>query len=82
MDFEKPRSGEPVLMEAEKLERGVALPGVSPWLFALDLEEELGTACLAAWMRRLVVPRVFVEPLRAEQTMASLCWSRYFLQRC
>lgn len=33
----------------------------------------------AAWMRRLVVPSAFVDPDRAEQTIATLCWSIYSL---
>lgn len=41
-------------------------------------EEEGGrwSASEAARRRRLVVPRAFVLPERAEQTMAILCWSR------
>jgi hypothetical protein len=34
----------------------------------------------AALRRRLVVPRAFTVPERAEQTTATLCWSRYVLK--
>lgn len=34
----------------------------------------------AAFSSRFVVPRAFVEPDRAEHTMATLCWSRYSLK--
>lgn len=34
----------------------------------------------AAFSKRLVVPSALVEPERAEQTIATLCWSRYSLQ--
>jgi hypothetical protein len=79
-DFDARRSVDPPLFAAQKLESGVVLPGVSGWLFARDREEEeVGTACFAAWMRRFVVPRVFVDPLRAEQTITSLWSSRYLL---
>jgi hypothetical protein len=70
---------DPPLLADQKLESGVAVPGVSGWLFARDLEAELGTACIAAWIRRFVVPRVFVDPLRAEHTKTSLLSSRYCL---
>lgn len=36
-------------------------------------------ASVAALSNRLVVPSAFVDPERAEQTMATLCWSMWFL---
>ena len=43
-----------------------------------EMEEVEGRwrASAAARRRRFVVPRAFVEPERAEHTMATLCWSR------
>ena len=61
-------------------------PGTPPTRLREEREErEEGEgrwrASSAARRRRLVVPRAFVDPERAEQTMATLCWSRYCLGR-
>jgi hypothetical protein len=55
---------------------GVIVPEV-----ALPFEEEplRCRASDAARRRRLVVPKAFVVPERAEHTMATLCWPRYEL---
>ena len=57
---------------------GVDVPGV-PMTPPLERDER-SIACDAALRRRLVVPRAFVEPERAEHTIATLCWSRYCLE--
>lgn len=53
----------------EKSPLGVFVPGVSVGLLVRC------SASVAAFRRRLVVPRAFVDPERAEQTTATLCWS-------
>lgn len=53
----------------EKRPLGVFVPGVSDGLLVRC------SASVAALRRRLVVPRAFVDPERAEQTTATLCWS-------
>lgn len=55
--------------ETREDREGVICPGVSEGLFVR------WRASLAARRRRFVVPSALVEPDRAEQTMATLCWS-------
>lgn len=66
----------------EKGNMGVEVPvgpsGVEGLAIVLGVEGRC-RASEAARRRRLVVPRAFVDPERAEQTIASLCWSRYEL---
>jgi hypothetical protein len=76
----------------EDLLRGLGLPSGdwscekrddSPFGVLVPVSTGLRVRCSAseaALRRRLVVPRAFVEPERAEQTMATLCWSRYCLE--
>ncbi len=54
---------------------GDIVPGVSDGLLVRCKASE------AAFSRRFVVPKAFVDPDRAEQTIATLCWSRYSLAR-
>lgn len=58
-------------------ELGVTFPGVFVMLPLRERED--WSASEAACSRRLVVPRAFVVPERAEHTRATLCWSRYSL---
>ena len=53
-----------------KVPLGVVEPGVSARL------REDCRACEAAWSNKFVVPKALVEPERAEQTMATLWWSK------
>ena len=57
----------------EKSPFGVVVP-----VFVPEASEPRGRfrASEAAFRRRFVVPRAFVEPERAEQTTATLCWLR------
>ena len=62
--------GELVWDRPQKLFEGVWVPGVAG-------TRRLGCkASDAAFNKRFVVPRAFVDPDLAEQTTTSLCWSR------
>ena len=65
-------------MEKGEVVCGVVIPDVgdTPFASASGMRCRASSAALKS---RLVVPNAFVEPERAEHTIASLCWSKYVL---
>lgn len=72
-DFPGLVNGDWYCVSLERALAGETVPGVSDTLF------ERFSASPAALRRRFVVPRALVEPERAEQTIATLYWSKYSL---
>lgn len=61
----------------EASERRLKMP-LAPGVVVSEVQCVLAGRCLAsaaALSKRLVVPSALVDPERAEQTMATLCWS-------
>jgi hypothetical protein len=83
LSFSVPEPVEPKKPEPTRLGyRGVWAPEVSPLQPAVDFSPFTGRrASLEACSSRFVVPRAFVVPDLAEQTIATLCLVRYDLHR-